>query len=275
MFIPLKDLETKGYLIIKQFLSSEEIQRSIDLYETAKINNQDNTIKILSYKNATVFKGSTPEFIQNKIIDLLEKITRLTNLNVNFVFPKQSYFDNTYVQLDWHCDHDSYFKFQDSYNFLNFWMPIVKPDKNKSGLDIIPYDLIMPFLSPIAKERLIGKGAKSFIFKDNKTIIKDDSTGDVITLDINLELFKITPALSPGDLLIIRGDVIHKTQDNSTARIGISTRACNGDYMLSKEVFYDQCPKKQAMIKNDPAGYESHHKNFAENDFVKIRKIYE
>ena len=274
MNISFKDLETKGYLIIRQFLSPEEIERSIVLYETAKINNEDDTIKILSYKNATVFKGPTPDFIQTKINEILEKVTRLTNLNVNFIFPKQTYFDNSYVQLYWHCDHDSYYKFQDSYNFLNFWMPIIKTDGDKSGLDIIPYDSLMPFLSPVAKERLIGKGAKSFKIKDNKTIMQDDSIGDVITLDINIESVKLTPTLLPGDLLLLRGDVIHKTQDNLTTRVGISTRTCNGDYMLSKEVFYDQCPKKRGIIKNDSPGYQLYLDNFANNDFVAVRKMF-
>ena len=269
--IDFKQLETKGFLVIPQFLDSIEVQLFFEYYTEAKARKDAAAVK---NKNASVSFSPTPLFAKEKIDTLLKEVSAVTNLSVNFVYPSSTYFDSNYVQFGWHQDHDTYYMWQDSYNLLNCWIPIVKPDHDKSGLSVIPYDAIMPLLPEIAKDRLIGKGAKLFLTKDNKTVIRDDSVGDTISLDFNIEDYKQTPSIRAGDLLLLRGDVIHKTQDISTARIAVSIRSCNADYMLSKEVFYNQCSKKKLTVENDTRGYKIFHDNFAATDFVAVREMF-
>ena len=45
--------------------------------------------------------------------------------------------------LDWHLDHYTYFEHRDHINYLICYMPIYKPRKNTSNLDLIPYDKLL------------------------------------------------------------------------------------------------------------------------------------
>lgn len=266
-----KELETKGFLVIPEFLTPDEIQLLTTTYNEARARKEANPIK---NKNASVSFSPTPLVLKEKIASFLNDVRESTDLTVNIVYPNSTYFDSDYVQFGWHQDHDTYYMWQNSYNLLNFWIPIVKPERNKSGISVIPYDAIIPLLSDLAKERLIGRGAKLFLTKDDKTTIRDDAVGDTIPLEFNIEDFKQTPDIGPGDLLLMRGDLIHKTQDTSTSRVAVSIRSCNADHMLSKEVFYKQCPKKQLTVENDPRGYKIFHDKFADNDFVAVRDMF-
>lgn len=269
--INFKDLETKGFLVIREFLTQDEVQEFINLYYEAKARKEASTIK---NKNASVSFSPTPSFVKDKINNLLTEIAKATNLTVNFVFPRSTYFDNEYVQFGWHQDHDTQYMWQDSYNFLNCWIPLIKPDTNKSGLTVVPYDKILPLISDKAKERLIGHSAKIFFNKDGQTVMRDDSVGDSMLLEANIEHFEETPAMTAGDLLLLRGDLIHKTQDTTTSRVSVSIRSCNADHLLSKEVFYTQCPKKKLTVENDVVGYKLFHDRFSVNDFVPVRDMF-
>lgn len=268
--IDLKQLETKGFVVIPHFLTADEIDLLVIEYAKAKTKMEANPIK---NKNASVSLGPTPPGIRDKITNFLKQVNTATNLSVNHVFPGTTYFGNRYVKYNWHQDHDTYYMWQDSYNLLNFWIPIVKPEIDKSGISVIPFDAIMPLISDRAKERLIGRGAKKFPLANNKTVMRDDSVGDNIPLDINIEDIKQTPNMEAGDLLLMRGDAIHKTQDTLTSRVAVSIRACNADYLLSKEVFYNQCPFKKMYINNDVKTYKIFHENFVDKNFVKLREM--
>ena len=268
--LDLKLLETKGFIVIPQFLTSDEIDLLVIEYAKAKALTAANPNK---NKNASVSLGPTPLGIRDKISNFLKEINAATNLSVNHVFPGTTYFDNRCVKYNWHQDHDTHYMWQNSYNFLNFWIPIVKPEHDQSGIGVIPFDVIMPLIPESAQQRLIGRGAKKFPIKSNKTVMRDDSVGDYMPLDINIEEFKQTPSMTAGDLLLMRGDVIHKTQDTLTPRVAVSIRACDADYMLSKEVFYNQCAYKKLFVNNDVNTYAIFHENFVNRDFVPLREM--
>ena len=84
-------------------------------------------------------------------------------------------------------------------------------------------------------EKISGKGAVRYEIKGKKTTLFNDNEGGkygVLPYDINDIAF--TPMLDSGDLLIMRGDLIHKTQDADTLRIAASIRVANGEYKVSK-----------------------------------------
>jgi len=269
--LDLKLLETAGFIVIPQFLTADEVQLLVTEYDRAETAHAHDTAK---NKNAMVALSCTPRWVRDKISNFLTQVNSQTNLSVNCVFPGVTYFDNRCVKYNWHQDHDTYYMWQNSYNFLNFWIPIVKPERDQSGICVIPFDVIMPQISQSVQQRLIGRGSKKFPLRGNKTIMRDDSVGDYTVLDINIEDIKQTPSMAAGDLLLMRGDVIHKTQDSLTPRVAVSIRACDADYALSKEVFYAQCVYKKLYVKNDAVAYRVFHENFATSDFVSIREMF-
>jgi len=61
-----------------------------------------------------------------------------------------------------------------------------------------------------------------------KWVVRDDDQGGNLgTFDFDLSEIEETPHLRPGDLLPLRGDLIHRTQDSSTRRIAASIRYIN------------------------------------------------
>src|SRR5262249_14288199 len=138
-----------------------------------------------------------------------------------------TYFATAKVSFRWHQDHDSYFVFQDHYNYLNCYIPIVKPVREKSNVSIIPMNALRE-RSPHVFARIRGRGASRFLPLRRFTIVTNDNTGGlhgVLPYDVN-EL-AATPHLAAGDLLLLRGDMIHRTQDTDTDRVAASVRLTN------------------------------------------------
>ena len=76
-------------------------------------------------------------------------------------------------------------------------------------------------------------------------------------MPIGIESISVTPDLIPGDLLLIRGDVIHKTQDTLTHRVSVSFRVTNGNALINKNLLITGCERKQRYIKGSPELYNS------------------
>jgi hypothetical protein len=88
-------------------------------------------------------------------------------------------------------------------------------------------------------------------------IIDESSDGDDLHVGIHTRELAETPLLSPGDLLLLRGDVVHKTQDASTDRVAISFRTIDADLPIVRSKLADGgATKYMSMIKNRTA-YQS------------------
>jgi ectoine hydroxylase-related dioxygenase (phytanoyl-CoA dioxygenase family) len=103
----------------------------------------------------------------------------------------------------------------------------------------------------------VGKGAKRIEDGGNGTsIISDDETGVDYPVPFDLNDLAISPEVAVGDLLILRGDIFHKTQDTNTNRVAMSVRATHSSTVMKKDVFYSGCAKKRAIIQNDISSYQ-------------------
>jgi hypothetical protein len=120
------------------------------------------------------------------------------------------------------------------------YMPVVKPSKELANLAIIPRD-ILEALDPQLHTRIRGRGAMRFRCVEADTIgwfelrfpAERLQVGDWFAIDdyddatmgwkigFDLEQHKVVPELHEGDLLIMRADVIHRTNDAGTDRISI------------------------------------------------------
>jgi Phytanoyl-CoA dioxygenase (PhyH) len=215
----MKDLETKGYVVIPNFLDSTIIEELISDYTLQK------KVFLLNYdKNKKHNIISCRHKLDHLLKNIISRIIAETNLNLGDSSTGGAYFDNQISQFEWHQDHEPYFKYRDSYNAVNFWIPFIKEHPDKSGLSVIPHDEFYKQSPDVFKSRIEGKGAKVFLVKNSSTIMRDDSsqTSDILPFDIND--LSVTPDLGAGDLLILRQDLIHRTQDTINERVAISVR---------------------------------------------------
>lgn len=263
--VNFKDLETVGFIVVTNFLTTELIEEILIEYNAAKA----------SYnKNYNVGSFIVNENLKKQLSNTLAVIRNSTNIQVDLVSESGIYFDNSKVNFGWHQDHETYFKWQDSYNSLNFWIPIVKPIHNKSGISIVPFDKFEKFFPNLSRREFIGQGAKRIWPKDNKTIIVDDERGTTYSLPINLDSIMVTPDLNPGDLVILRADCIHRTQDSDTARIGVSIHCENGNNWLTREKFNSGSQHKKNMINKNIPGFKKIIDAFESNDRIQVKDVF-
>jgi hypothetical protein len=262
-----KDLETKGFLVIKNFLSDNALETIEKKYKTLLDS------KSSKNKNYNLI-GSKDDNFHQWITPIVNSISKTTNLDINCVMPGCGYFSNQLVNFDWHQDHECYYRWQDMYNAINCWIPIIKPNKYCSGISIIPHDVWADKYPNIYKDHILGKGAKRFIKLNNGTTdMYDDTAGDSINLPFYLDDLSVTPILDAGDVLILRQDMVHRTQDNLDDRLSISIRCRNSNGILTKNNLLISCQYKDMMIKNNPEWYDDFMEKFKSADQIKIKNI--
>jgi hypothetical protein len=154
--------------------------------------------------------------------------------------------------LNWHLDHFSYYLHEDHRNWLICYMPVMKPSPDLANLAIIPSD-VLEACDPELSRRVRGRGAMRFRcvepdtvdwfamrFPEQSMTIGDwfaiDDYDDATMgwkIDIDLERHKVVPRLEVHDLLIMRADVIHRTNDAGSDRISIR---CDGTPLHARKV---------------------------------------
>jgi hypothetical protein len=216
------ELMTQGFVVIPNFLTDQELLVVKDHYN--KIYQE--FLKDPSLKNAynliRVDYDKSLDFLQEKINNCIDIISRTTDIHTNTLDDKIAYIDNSiFGTSGWHQDHGPYYRWKDLYNSLNFWIAIIKPDKKNNGLSVISYDT----LSDKLKEKFIGKGAKRFKVMQRTTQVFDDIDNSTFFIPNNIDKIAISPDLSDIDLIILRGDVIHNSQNLVSKRVALSIRS--------------------------------------------------
>lgn len=243
----LKNLDTKGYTIIPNFLSVDEINFFKNVYLNEQIKN--NTNKNYQMTRIPYLALLT---ISSKIYKILERLKNDTCVDVDTLIPTGNVFTNTqFNDFYWHQDHESFYIFQQHLNYLNFYIPIVKPDPTKSGLSIIPNDCIVGY-----NNRIVNGGATKYVCNAEYTSVVDENADTNYIIPVNIEKYAVSPALYEGDLLLLRGDVIHKTQDTVTNRISMSIRCTRGAAPINKTILAQGGNAKKRYIKNNPRPYK-------------------
>lgn len=250
----LSDLDTKGYVIIPKFLDTNEVELLYNDYQGQSIgDNQNYYIKMVS--------ESIKPVIYKKINNILALVKEQTLLDVDLIIPIAFYMNNKLINFPWHQDHESFYTLQQSRNYLNFYIPVLKEYSNKSGLQIVPFNNIEKHI-PNYLNKIQSNGATSYMTTLDSTLVRNDETGDKYIIPISINDISVTPELLAGDLLLLRGDIIHKTQDSLTSRISVSFRATQGNALISKQRLVNGCTTKQNFIKKNPRHYEMLLKTF-------------
>ena len=246
-----KSLMTKGYSVIKDWLTGEEIASALEQYYQERA--RSSTDGIVN-KNYDVLRDSKPHGLDHKISQLLAEVRATTDIHVDFIRSNSDYFDNSMVSFGWHQDHEPYYQYQNNYNLLNVWVPVIIPDGH-SGLSLMPMDRLAE-LEPELWPRFLGKGAKAVKNIGTRTRVRDDQEGDTFTLNWSIDAEADTPQLAAGDLLLIRCDTMHRSCPPLGHRVSLSVRCLNSQGLLEPEHLKTQCLEKRRMIMANSKAYE-------------------
>jgi hypothetical protein len=239
--VPWKDLETKGYVVIRGAFSPAEVQLLLGEYNhAADAENSNYNIKYL--------KKATLDIFRKKFAgEYFPRIGAETSIKADFVEQAGFFATANGINFDWHIDPESYFINHDHFNYLNLYVPIVKPSVEKSNLSLIPCDLLQAQAPELYSNMIKGRGAIRMLPGHGKVVFVDDHFGRIEEVEFDYRELVRTPELAAGDMLVMRGDLIHKTQDNETERINISFRA-NWSQAQIKLSHFDVNCIRQAII---------------------------
>ena len=245
----MEDLKTKGYTVIPNFLNTEEIQIFLNDYKKQQ--------SIISPSlRGHVHIADISYNAANSINKKIHETSKLSGLDVDTVIPNGFYTNTAKSVMMWHQDHGSYYMFQQAYNYLNFYVAIEKPDPMITGISVIPMD-ILEAKAPDDFHKIFDSAAKRFTPDGDITRVWDDENGGEWILPVNLDSIMDSPKIAAGDLLLMRGDVIHKTQDNLTKRVALSVRSTNGSAIINAERLKQGCRMKQLMTKDISKKYNT------------------
>ena len=233
----LSSLLTKGYHVIPGFLDAKEIDGLVSDLENDRLAYLYNIG--LPHTAAMTSLGLRLQ----GLLDELSASGEFTPRHIGAYFATMKS-----LNLDWHQDHDSYFINQTHKHCLIIYIPMIKPDPRKSNLTIVPVDVLRS-RAPEVWNSMEWKGASRMSYEDGTTTVTDDQNGGVHgELDFPLDEIAVSPELSVGDVLLTRGDMIHRTQDSDTDRVVLSFRAFDDSLTVTRDHFQQTTPIKELIM---------------------------
>jgi hypothetical protein len=227
----LEDVRTKGYAVVPGFLAEPEMELLAGefekLREGARPNPNFNT-RFLPRKHLAPFNdkvvaaaklASPPPLIMDRLRIGIFYATKIA------------------WQWDWHTDTTSHYMHP---RYLNFWIPLRKPDRRRSGLCVVGFDALTAHCPDLARE-LLDHGSTRVVIRDGRTVFHDTARRKVfeIASPTIMDQLAVAPELGPGDALILRNDVFHRTQDNETERLAISFRVNPSNTVVTRQALMD------------------------------------
>jgi hypothetical protein len=249
MDVTLSDLRDKGFAVLPNFLSPAECDLLIADYSKSEKNSMHNknyNIKVASLQVMNEF--------EDKLSETADRIRCACGIDADITLGGMYFSTERGINFPWHQDHESYFIFNEHYHYLNFYIPIVKPDRCKTNLSLIPFDRLKEF-APKCYEQVVGRGATSLSSNGNKTTITFDEDDTELNFWFDLDGLAVTPELAAGDLLVLRGDVVHRTQDSVTDRVAVSFRRQSSTSLVSKDRLFSGGDRKKAFMLGNMAMY--------------------
>jgi len=166
------DLMTRGFVVIKNFLDSTDVQDLLNEYDFKKKLTLDN--------NRYHWSDLTPE-IRNKVHALIGKI------NPQYTICMSVFFNNKEINLNWHQDHESHYLWQ-SFNELVVWIPILKQHPAQDGISLIDFEELKKHVPPEIYTQMLGRAISGFKFLNNgNTMWYDDANNQQIELPVNFD----------------------------------------------------------------------------------------
>ena len=257
-------LETRGFVVHRAFLSDDDRAALLRDYESSAVEDNRN------YKLKTV--GIKAFALMRRKLDAVAAAVRAaTSIDVDS-FQGATYFANELTSLDWHQEFEPYYLCEDLYNYLNFYIPFAKDDPDRSNLVVVPFDTLHDH-HRTAHDRLLRNGAQKFVLDGRRTIVHSSTDGRRHVLDLDLEAVAECPPLHAGDLLVVRGDVVHRTQDTSTRRIAASFRMARGSSVVHRARLAECGPYKLAVMMRNRRTFECAFQHFIDRDETTVAEL--
>jgi hypothetical protein len=250
----LSDLETRGFVVVPSFLSEHEL-------ETVRADfNQQPTSANRNY-GVSIASPEVKDAILGRIEGILREVVAQTSLRPDLPRAGAYFATARGITFAWHQDHESFFTAHNHFDYLNFYIPIVKPVREKSNLCVVPFDTLEREC-PGTYRRLYRSGATRFIRLGTRRLVFCDDSGTVHLMRRDIEQLAETPLLTAGDLLLMRGDIVHRTQDAETERVSLSFRVGSSQAEVSRAALADGGLHKARMMANSAGYYERVFKAF-------------
>jgi hypothetical protein len=211
-----KDLETRGFVHVRGFLSPRDLESCRSDYADQPVDqaNRNNAISEAS--------GRATARLSQPVNELMALVTANTDIRVDCNLGAY-YFATARGVFPWHQDYESFFTCQNHYDYLNLFIPVIKSRPDKSNLCLVPFDALKRE-SPKTFERVVGKGASMAYDLPDRQILFQADSGVAHVSQVPLDRLAFTPQLEAGDLLVMRGDIFHRTEDAETERVALSMR---------------------------------------------------
>jgi hypothetical protein len=242
---PWEELATAGFVHVRGFLSPRDVAKVSGDYTAQRARAARNG----NYDVPTASPLLTWHF-EPKLRAVSEAVSAATGIKADLAAAALYFATEKGVSFAWHQDHESFFIYQQHRDYLNFYVPIVKPERSRSNVCVVPFDRID---ANAGRDRVVGSGACRFFPQGSTTRVCVDESGEEYVLPVDIERLKVTPELEPGDLLLMRGDVIHRTQDASTDRVAISFRRTSSSGRIRKSRLLAGGPAKRDMMRKNSA----------------------
>lgn len=260
------DILSRGFTVISGFLTQEEVAAfAADFGRQARSEGRAYSLGIAS---ATVVDAIRP-----RLRGVLDAIATRGTFTPRHIGGGAYFATENGIDFRWHQDHESFFINQTHQNYLNVYIPVIKPQREKSNLSLIPADAFRDRCPDLWK-RLQWGGAVSTAWRDGKTWLADDWRGGLHgTLDFPLDDLAVTPLLAAGDALLMRGDLFHQTQDTETRRVSLSIRAWDERQVVTKAHFETTCAAKNWYMEKNPRPYAAIAEVFAERPELPLAEL--
>jgi hypothetical protein len=249
------EVQHRGFTVARGFLSADECEAMRRDYESAEVDgNRNYQLRPVGLKAFAL--------VRRKLDAVAAALRATTDVTVNS-FQGATYFANEINSLAWHQEFEPYYLCEDLYNYVNFYIPFVKPDPTRSNLTVVPFDTLRA-RDRAAYDLLYREGARRFELVGGRTIVYDSTHGTRVELALDLEAIAETPPLHAGDLLVVRGDVVHRTQDSSTRRIAASFRLARAESVVHLARLAECGPQKLQVMLRNRRTFECAFQHFAE-----------
>jgi ectoine hydroxylase-related dioxygenase (phytanoyl-CoA dioxygenase family) len=240
------EMRDRGYTVVRGFLDDGDLEALRDDHRDCMRVERTVAGSPIDYTMGLIGTAAR-ERIQDRIGALFGEIgVRASEGKRADLVVNAAYFDTQEINFDsFHQDGEPYDLYQSPVDYLNIWIPIVKPTASQSNLEVIARSSLYEIDSELAdfvyddssahylsnplsrNQKTIRAGARA-----GKTCVVEKTSDRERVFDVDYAAAVARahcPHLEAGDALVLRGDTLHRTQDADTRRVAASIRMTWGD----------------------------------------------
>lgn len=243
--VNLNEIETRGFVVIRNFLDQDEINFILRDYTAAQARNGHSV-------NFQINNACSPTFalLRDKMTEVAKAVSNVTSTCADFEQGGEYFAIRKGVTFPWRQNHKSIYRNQNHIDYLNFYMIIIKEKREEANISVIPFDKLKA-RSPEYYQKVVGRGAIRYVVRNNKTTLYADEDGSTIgKLPYDINILSETPQLRAGDLLLMRGDLIHSTPPTDFRHVALAIRMANLQNRINLKRMVNGSRAKLAMMIN-------------------------